>query len=46
MITPGRLGRPAIKLLHKPGDKALGPGGVERASFVAGVLRDLIVGLC
>jgi hypothetical protein len=42
----GRLGRPAMDLLHKLGDEAAGPGGVTRASFVAGALRELSVGLC
>jgi hypothetical protein len=32
----GRLGRPAMKFLHSLGDEAAGPGGVSRASFVAG----------
>jgi hypothetical protein len=32
--------------LHALGDKAAGPGGVQRASFVAGALRELSVGLC
>jgi hypothetical protein len=35
-----------MKLLHALGDKVAGPGGVQRASFVAGALRDLSVGLC
>jgi hypothetical protein len=42
----GRLGQPAMKLLHQLGDEAAGPGGVTRASFVAGALRELSVGLC
>jgi hypothetical protein len=42
----GRLGQPAMKLLHALGDEAAGPGGVQRASFVAGALRELSVGLC
>jgi hypothetical protein len=42
----GRLGQPAMKLLHSLGDKAAGPGGVTRASFVYGALRELSVGLC
>jgi hypothetical protein len=41
----GRLGQPAMKLLHALGDEAAGPGGVHRASFVAGALRELSVGL-
>jgi hypothetical protein len=35
-----------MKLLHTLGDEAAGPGGVQRASFVAGALRELSVGLC
>jgi hypothetical protein len=42
----GRLGQPAMKLLDLLGDKAAGPGGVTRASFVYGALRELSVGLC
>jgi hypothetical protein len=42
----GRLGQPAMKLLHQLGDEAAGPGGITRASFVAGTLRELSVGLC
>jgi hypothetical protein len=41
----GRLGQPAMALLHSLGDEAAGPGGVSRASFVAGALRELSVGL-
>jgi hypothetical protein len=41
----GRLGQPAMTLLHSLGDEAAGPGGVSRASFVAGALRELNVGL-
>jgi hypothetical protein len=44
--TYGRLGQPAMKLLHLLGDEAAGPGGVTRASFVAGTLRELSIGLC
>jgi hypothetical protein len=44
--TFGRLGQPAIKLLHLLGDEAAGPGGVTRASFVNGALRERSVGLC
>jgi hypothetical protein len=36
----GRIGQPAIKLLHALGDEVAGPGGVTRASFVAGALRE------
>jgi hypothetical protein len=42
----GRLGQPAMKLLHALGDKAASPGGVGRAFFVAGALRELCIGLC
>jgi hypothetical protein len=42
----GRIGQPAMKLLHALGDEAAGPGGVTRASFVAGALRETSVGLC
>jgi hypothetical protein len=34
-----------MKLLHTLGEEAAGPGGVSRASFVAGALRELSVGL-
>jgi hypothetical protein len=44
--TYGRLGQPAMKLLHLLGDEAAGPGGVTRASFGNGALRELSVGLC
>jgi hypothetical protein len=44
--TYGRLGQPAMKLLHVLGDEAAGPGGVDLASFVAGALRELNTGLC
>jgi hypothetical protein len=42
----GRIGQPAMKLLHALGDEAAGPGGVTRGSFVAGALREISVGLC
>jgi hypothetical protein len=42
----GGLGQPAMKLLHALGHEAAGPGQVDRASFVAGALRELSVGLC
>jgi hypothetical protein len=42
----GRISHPAMKLLHALGDEAAGPGGVTRASFVAGALREISVGLC
>jgi hypothetical protein len=35
-----------MRLLHALGDEAAGSGGVDRASFVAGALRELSVGLC
>jgi hypothetical protein len=44
--TYGRLGQPAMKLLHLLGNEAASPGGVTRASFVNGALRELNVGLC
>jgi hypothetical protein len=44
--TYGRLGQPAMKLLHSLGDEAASPGGVTRASFVNGALPELSVGLC
>jgi hypothetical protein len=40
------FGQPAMKLLHQLGDEAAGPGGITQASFVAGTLRELSVGLC
>jgi hypothetical protein len=42
----GRLGQPAMKLLHLLGDEAPGPGGVTRASLVNGALQELSVDLC
>jgi hypothetical protein len=44
--TYSRLGQPAIELLHFLGNEAASPGGVTRASFVNGALRELNVGLC
>jgi hypothetical protein len=35
-----------MKLLHSLGDEAAGPGGVTRAPFLNGALRELSVGLC
>jgi hypothetical protein len=35
-----------MKLLHDLGDEAPGPGGVTRASFVAGALRELSIYIC
>jgi hypothetical protein len=35
-----------MKLLHALGDEAAGPGGVTRASIVAGALREISVELC
>jgi hypothetical protein len=46
VATYGRLGQPAMKLLHSLGDEAVGPGGVTQVSFVNGALRELSVGLC
>jgi hypothetical protein len=40
------LHQPAMKLLHALGDEATSPGGVMRASFVAGTMREISVGLC
>jgi hypothetical protein len=34
----GRLGQPAMKILHNVGDEAAGPGGAMRASIVAEAL--------
>jgi hypothetical protein len=34
-----------MKLLLSLGDEVAGPGGVSRASFVAGALRKLSIGL-
>jgi hypothetical protein len=42
----GRIGQSAMKLLHALEDAAAGPGGVTRAFFVAGALREIGVGLC
>jgi hypothetical protein len=36
---------PVMKLLHSLGDETDVPGGVSRASFMAGALRQLSVGL-
>jgi hypothetical protein len=33
-----------MKLLHDIGDEVARPGGVTRASFVAGALRELSIG--
>jgi hypothetical protein len=46
VATYGRLGQPAMTLLHMPGDEAACPGGVTRASFVQGDLRELSLDLC
>jgi hypothetical protein len=46
MESYGRLGQPAMALLHQLWDEATGPGGVSRASFVAGALREICIGLC
>jgi hypothetical protein len=42
----GRIGQPALKLLHALGDEAAGPGGVTRASLVAGAFWEISAGLC
>jgi hypothetical protein len=44
--SQGRIGQPAMKLLHALGDEAASPGGVTRASCFAGALREVSVGLC
>jgi hypothetical protein len=41
----GRIGQPAMKLLHALGDEAAGPGRVKRASF-PGALQETRIGLC
>jgi hypothetical protein len=42
----GRVGGPAMKLLHDLGDDAASPGThFTRASLVAGALRELSIGL-
>jgi hypothetical protein len=40
------LGQPEMKLLHALGDEAASLGRVNRASFVAGALRELSMGMC
>jgi hypothetical protein len=42
------ISQPAMKLSHALGAEAAGPaaGGVTRASFVLGALREISVGLC
>jgi hypothetical protein len=42
----GYHGNQCFDLLQHEGDEAAGPGGVTRASFVNGALRELSVGLC
>jgi hypothetical protein len=42
----GCIGQPAMRHSHALGDEAAGPGGVTRAPFVAGALREISVGLC
>jgi hypothetical protein len=37
----GRIGQPAMKLIHALGDEAAGPGGVTRASLVASALQEI-----
>jgi hypothetical protein len=41
-----RLGQPVMILLHALGDEADSPGRVDRASFIAGALREFSIGLC
>jgi hypothetical protein len=41
----GRLGKPAMTLLHALGGKAAGSGGVSQALFAAVNLQELSVGL-
>jgi hypothetical protein len=41
----GRLGQPAMKLLHLIVDEAAASCGVSQASFMAGALRELSIGL-
>jgi hypothetical protein len=38
--------QPLMALLYRLGDEAAGPGGISRASFVAGTLREIGIGLC
>jgi hypothetical protein len=45
VVSYGRLGHPAMKLLQLLGDEAVGPGGVLRSVFVAGALWKLSTGL-
>jgi hypothetical protein len=40
----GRLGQPAMALLHQMGDAASVPGWVSRAGSVAGALKEVSVG--
>jgi hypothetical protein len=44
--TYGRIGQPAMKLLHDLGEEAAGPGGVSWSSFVVGALKEFSLGLC
>jgi hypothetical protein len=41
----GRLGKPAMTLLHALGGEAAGSGGMSQASFVAVTLQEVSVGL-
>jgi hypothetical protein len=41
-----RLGQPVMALLHQLWDEAAGPGGVSQASYAAGALREVKLGLC
>jgi hypothetical protein len=44
--TYGRLGRPAMAMLNALADVAAANGGVSKAAFVQGALRELAVALC
>jgi hypothetical protein len=42
----GRIGQPALKLLHSLGDEAAAMAGSRERPFVAGALRESSVRLC
>jgi hypothetical protein len=44
--TYGRPGRPAMTMLNALADVAAANGGVPKAAFVRGALRELAVALC